>query len=221
MHYPLKLDKNRLKIFHESRKRRIFVGELQYDSKKDRYVLLYDERYTHLKNAIALGPTLRLLQLRHYSQKGKMFPIFLDRIPNRLNPAYPDYCKSQNILVNEKNPIVLLGSIGRRGPSTFVFEPVYFSEFTVAAITQFRKQYGITQHDFATAFDLSLVTLQRIESNASVDANTLKRIEILLSFPEVALWQLKQTGGRVHKDVLIVLKKYFEENINCKSSDLI
>ncbi len=212
MLYPLKLDKTRLKIFHEGRKRRIFAGEIQYDAKKDKYVLMYDEDYTHLKSAIALGPTLDLLHLRHYSEKGKMFPIFLDRIPDRLNPAYQDYCDSQNISVDEKNPMVLLGSIGRRGPSTFIFEAVYRSEFTSTDITQFREHHDITQHDFAAVFDLSLATLQRIESGASVDLNTLKRIEILLTFPDVALWQLKQTGAEVHKDVLIKLKKYFQRS---------
>lgn len=46
--------------------------------------------------------------------------------------------------------------------------------------------------------------------------NTLKRIQILLEFPEVALWQLKQTGSRVHKDVLSKLILHFEKNIAVK-----
>src|SRR3990167_71791 len=205
MRYPLKLDENRLKIFHEGRARRIEVAELSYDLKKDKYVLTYNERYTKLKNAIALGPTLSLFHLRHYSEKGKMFPIFLDRIPDRQNPAYADYCRSQNISIDEKNPLILLGTIGRRGPSTFIFEAVYTTSFSPADITQFREQLNITQYDFSSAFDISRATLQRIEAGKSFDLSMLKRIEILLSFSEVALWQLKQTGGYVHRKVLTKL----------------
>ena len=138
-----------------------------------------------------------------------MFPIFLDRIPDKLNPAYADYCSSQNISPDEKNIMVLLGTIGRRGPSSFVFEPVYSSDFSADDITKFRKQLSISQHDFALAFDISQATLQRIESDKSIDLNTLKRIEMLLTFPDVALWQLKQTGDRVHKNALTKLRKYF------------
>jgi hypothetical protein len=50
---------------------------------------------------------------------------------------------------------------------------------------------------------------QRIESGESHDINTLKLLQIMFKFPEVALWQLKQTGGRVHKDVREKLEKYF------------
>ena len=40
-----------------------------------------------------------------------------------------------------------------------------------------------------------------MEAGISFDLNTLKYMEIMLTFPEVALWQLKQTGNRVHKNV--------------------
>ena len=102
MRYPLQLDKTHIKIFHEGRKRRIFVGDLIYDVKKDKYCLQYDKNYTLLKQAIPLGPNLSLFQLTHHSKKSEMFPVFLDRIPDKLNPAYPEYCESQGILPDEK-----------------------------------------------------------------------------------------------------------------------
>ncbi len=73
-----------------------------------------------------------------------------------------------------------------------------------------REQLQITQHDLAKALDISQTTLQRIEAGVSNDLNTLKYIQILLKFPEVALWQLKQTGNQVHKDVSTKLIKYFQ-----------
>lgn len=214
MSYQTKLDAHRLKIFHEGRKRRILVGELIYNPKKDRYELLYDKHYAHSKNAIPISPHLDLFKLHHQSEKGKLFPSFMDRIPDKSNPAYKDYCKAQGISPAEKNPIILLAFIGKRGPSSFIFEPVYYSEFNPSDIVKLREQLQITQHDLAQAFDISETTLQRIETAVSCDLNTLKYMQILLKFPEVALWQLKQTGNRVHQDVLTKLIKYFESKIS-------
>lgn len=222
MKHPIKLDKNRLHIFHESRKRRIFVGELMYNKKKDVYELIYNKNYAESKNAIPISPDLNLFKLHHQSKKGKLFPSFLDRIPDKSNPAYKDYCKTQRISPNEKNPIILLGSIGKRGPSSFIFELVYNAEFDPVEIKNLRSALQISQYDIAQAFDVSQITLQRIEMGTSRDLNTLKRLQIILEFPEVALWQLKQTGSRLHKDALAKLIKYFnhkcEDVKHCKSS---
>ncbi len=211
MNYLTKLDECRLKIFHESRKRRILVGELIYNKEKDRYELIYDKNYAHSKNAIPISPILDLFKLHHHSKKGTLFPSLMDRIPDKSNPAYSDYCKAQGISTTEKNPIILLGTIGKRGPSSFIFEPVYKSEFNSNDIINLREQLQITQHDLAKALDISQTTLQRIEAGVSSDLNTLKYMQILLKFPEVALWQLKQTGNQVHKDVATKLLKYFQE----------
>lgn len=205
----IKLNKNRLQIFHEGKKRRIFVGELIYDEKHDKYELNYDEKYANSKTAIPISPELSLFKLKH-SSKGKLFPVFMDRIPEKSNPAYADYCKSQGISPNEKNLMILLGTIGRRGPSSFVFEPVYRDEFKPEDVAKWRDELGVSQYDFAEAFDINRVTLQKIEAGESRDANTLKRIHVLLVFPEVALWQLRQTGGKVHAEVLSKLIGYFK-----------
>lgn len=211
MSYPLKLDENRLQIFHETKKRRVFVGELIYDKKRDIYELIYDENYVNSKNAIPIGPNLSIFKLHHQSKKGQLFPSFIDRIPDKSNPAYKDYCKAQEISPNEKNPIILLGAIGKRGPSSFIFEPVYYNEFDPRDIKSLREKLQITQHDLAEAFDINQRTLQRIETGISHDPNTLRCLQIILKFPKVALWQLKQSGSRVHKDVLVKLIKYFKQ----------
>lgn len=164
MNFPINLDKNRLQVFCETRKRRIFVGELTYNPKEDKYEFIYDKKYIHTKNAIPIGPDLDLFKLHHQSEKGKIFSSFLDRIPEKSNPAYKDYCESQGISPKEKNLIILLGTIGKRGPSSFIFEPVYFSKFKPSDIKNFREALGVTQHDIAQAFDINQTTLQRIES---------------------------------------------------------
>ena len=209
MNSTLKPDPDRLAIFHEGRKRRIFVGEIIYDKEKDRYDLIYDKKYARSDSAIPISPNLDLFSLRHHSAKGKLFPALKDRIPDKNNPAYKDYCKTQGISEMENNPLILLGTIGKRGPSSFIFELIYRDEFTTNSLIELREKLQITQHDLAEAFDISKVTLQRVESGESHDINTLKLIQIMFKFPEVALWQLKQTGGRVHKDVREKLEKYF------------
>lgn len=218
MRSKIELDKTRLLIFHESRKRRVFVGELIYVEKKDQYELIYDRDYALSKKAIPISPNLNLFKLRYKSEKGKLFAAFIDRIPERSNPAYEDYCKAQGISPKEKNQIVLLGSIGKRGPSSFVFEPVYKAEFSKKDILTFRKELQISQQDLAKAFDINRLTLLKIETGKSVDANTLKLIQIYFQFPEIALWQLKQTGGRIQSDILNKLIKYFE--LQSKNNDL-
>ena len=202
MPYPTKLDENRLHIFHEGRKRRIFVGELIHDKKKDVYQFIYDKSYVQLKNAIPIGADLSLFELKHTSKKGKLFASFIDRLPDKDNPAYKDYCEAQNISPEEKNLIILLGSIGKRGPSNFIFEPVYHNSFNRFDIINFRNKLEITQHDLATAFNISKSTLQRIESGESNDPNILKLIQIFIEFHEVRQWQLKETQGYMLNGVL-------------------
>jgi DNA-binding XRE family transcriptional regulator len=214
----LKKDPNKLQIFHELKHSKIYVGELFYNEKKDVYILTYDKSYLKYKYAISLGPEQNLLKTTHISAKGQLFPIFVDRIPLKENPAYPDYCHFMGISVDEQNPIILLGTIGRRGPSTFIFEPVYITDFLVADIINLRKELDISQADFAKAFGLKKVTLQRIEAQTSHDTNTIKLLEIYFSFPDVALWQLKQTGINIHTKILVRLKNYFSQLANATTN---
>lgn len=209
----LKLDESRLLVFHEGRKRRIFIGELIYLKEKDQYEFTYNKSYAYSKRAIPIGPELDLFKMRHLSVKGKLFPSLMDRIPLKANPAYEDYCRSQGIAPDEKNLIILLGTIGKRGPSSFIFEPVYKSEFSIDSVTRMRVQLQITQHDLSEALDISEPTLQKIETGKSHDANTLKLLQIYFEFPQVALWQLKQTGNRVHYAVMEKLIKYFDSRL--------
>jgi len=213
MNSKTKLDSNRLLIFHESRKRRQLAGELIYSKNKNQYELIYNQHYIQLKNAIPIAKDLNLFKIRHKSEKGKLFPAFLDRIPERSNPAYEDYCKAQGISPKEENLIILLGFIGKRGPSSFVFEPVYETDFSLNDILTLRDKLSISQQDLAEAFNIKKLTLLKIEKGQSKDTSTLKLLKIYFNFPEVALWQLKQTGGRIHHHALTRLVDYFSSKL--------
>ena len=210
MKSKLSLDPYKLNIFLELIKRRSFVGTLTYDFDSNKYTLIYDKDYINSKHAIPLGPELDIFKQVHISKKNELFPSLTDRIPDKDNPAYEDYCKSQGISPNETNMIVLLGSIGRRGPSSFIFEKVYKCDFDIESVKEIRESLDITQHDFAKVFGISIATLQKLEYGTSKDNNVLKLLEIYFSFPEVAIWQIQQNSGFVSNNTILSLLQYFE-----------
>jgi HipA-like protein len=205
-----KVDKTKLQVFSESRKRRVPVGILTWDSSRNTFEFKYDSKYAKSKNAIPIGKELDLFKKSHLS-KGKLFPSFADRIPSKENPAYEDYCISQGISVTEENPILLLISIGKRGPSTFIFEPVFNNSFSHEDIKKFRESLGISIHEWAAAFDFNPPTLQRLESGKKSDLGTIRRAQIYLEFPKVAMWQLEMNSGRIHAETFQKLWSYFEK----------
>ncbi len=211
---PLMKDTKNLEVYLEGRKRRTHVGTLSFEEKSNYFIFQYDSKYIKSRKAIPIGPDLSIFKKKHISAKGKLFPSFADRIPSRSNPAYEEYCKSQGISLNEKNEIILLGTIGRRGPSSFIFEPIMQNNFSATEIVRFRQLLDLSRNELALALDVNELTLQRLESLKSKDQNTLKRLQIYFEFPQVALWQISITGGKLSNKTLERLKFYFENQIN-------
>ena len=108
-------------VYLERKKTRQYAGQLTKQNKK--FVFEYDKAYRCSNYPIALGPDIPFTKKKHISSK--LFPSFEDRIPSKRNPAYPEYCQSVGISPSEKNLLVLLSTIGRRGPSSFIFTPVF------------------------------------------------------------------------------------------------
>lgn len=205
-----KIDQTQLQVFSESRKRRTLVGTLSWERKKNIFTFRYDPKYAKSKTAIPIGKELDLFKTLHTS-KGKLFPSFFDRIPSKENPAYEDYCRSQGISTNETNPIILLISIGKRGPSTFIFEPIFLNNFAPEDVRKFRESLNISIHEWATAFDFNPPTLQRLESGKKTDLSTIRRAQIYLEFPKTAMWQLELNSGKIHTETFQKLWTYFEK----------
>jgi DNA-binding transcriptional regulator YiaG len=204
------IDPNRLEVYSEGRKRRIYVGELFYLPKKKKYCFRYDDKYRASSVAIPIGPELDLFKKEHFSKADRLFPSFIDRIPSRSNPAYEDYCRAMEISPSEKNQIILLGSIGKRGPSTFVFEPVLQSTLSSTQILEFRSQLKLSRYDLSQVLGCNELTLQRIERGQQSDSFTFRLIEIFFEFPEVALWQLDRTERKVNSEVAQTLREFFK-----------
>lgn len=208
----LQQDPNKFEIYSEVRRTKIFVGTLSYHVDKRKFILEYSRKYLISRSSIELGPELPLTQISHVSKTGVLFPSLEDRIPSRQNPAYPEYCASQGVAVNEKNPIVLLTTIGKRGPSTFVFESVPLEPDLAENLRSFRKKLGITLREMALAFDLNLLTLNKIERGKSQDKNTLRLVEIYSHFPEVALTQVQANARKLHYETADQLQKILTQS---------
>src|ERR1700692_4174096 len=108
-------------VFLERRKTHLYVGQLRKEI--DHYIFTYNDQYLHSRNIIPLGPEFPLTKKEFKSKK--LFPSLEDRIPSKLNPAYLEYCQLLGIDPKETNLLILLSTIGKRGPSSFVFAPFY------------------------------------------------------------------------------------------------
>lgn len=178
-------------IFLEKRKTRLHVGILNRVDGK--LVFTYDEHYFKTKNIFPLGPEFPLTQKQFISEQ--LFPSLEDRIPSLQNPAYPEYCLTMGVDPKERDPIILLSTIGRKGPSSFIFYPIYERKVTAEDVIKFRESLGLTTREFAAVFELSQSSLNALERDRILGNKILKQIEIILNFPNIALDFLLINGG--------------------------
>ena len=194
-------------VYLEKRKTRQYVGQLRKE--KGKFIFEYSRSYMLNKNPISLGPDLPAMKQKHTSSK--IFVTFEDRIPSRQNPAYEDYCKSTGISPKEKNIFVLLTTIGRRGPSSFVFSrPPDEGLFSAEDLKNLRKNLNLSIREFALLFDASPAAVYRIENNKTSGKQVLKRIAVYAQYPKTALEKIKLTGVRIHERKRRFVEKFFQ-----------
>ena len=204
---------NSLEIYLEKRTRRVFVGELKFDPQKKEFQFSYNDQYRKDRSAIPVGAELGLKKRVHES--AKLFPSFQDRIPERANPAYKEYCYSMGISTDERNPIVLLGTIGRRGPSSFVFELVPQFDLEIGnMVSAFRKQLNLTLSEMANFLEVTEVTLVRMEKGQLKDYNVHRLVRCILESPEIGLWQLGLSKRKLASETYEQIGKYYTEFID-------
>ncbi|MBN2479502.1 MAG: HipA N-terminal domain-containing protein [Parachlamydiales bacterium] len=195
-------------VFLEKRKSRIYVGKLY--RKNNDFIFQYSDQYLHTEHIIPVGPDLPLTKKIHHA--GKLFESLQDRLPSKENPAYGEYCQTMGISIDENDPLVLLATIGRRGPSSLIFEPIFSKEFTSKDVLRYRKWLGLTQREFASCFEFSKSTLIRIEHEKEFKNEVLKRLELYMKFPETACYQIIQNSGWLNDDkTKEILKKIKQE----------
>src|SRR5207249_2550742 len=117
------------------------------------------------------------------------------RIPSNQNPAYQEYCRAMGVQADENDVIVLLSTIGRKGPSSFIFYPIYQHTITSTELLKYRKFLGFTTREFAHVFELTQASLTALERNRVKGTSLFRKLEIILAYPAVALNFLLINGG--------------------------
>lgn len=178
-------------VFLKKRKTQILVGRLYKIDQK--LVFSYEDSYLNARDSIALGPEFPLTQKKFSSDR--LFPSLEDRIPSTQNPAYPEYCLAMGIDPDEQDPFILLSTVGSKGPSSFIFYPIFKRGIPPKDIIEFRNMLGLTTREFAAVFEFSQNSLNALERGRIAGTEILKRLEILLHFPAVALYFLLVNSG--------------------------
>ena len=109
---------NIIEVYSESGKRRAFVG--RFARVKSGYIFQYSTEWLNNDKAFQLGDDI---PLGSETLKFKKFPkSLLERIPPKTSTNYKRYCKERGISTSENDQMILLGTIGHKGASSFVFE---------------------------------------------------------------------------------------------------
>ena len=202
-------------VYVEGRRMRELAGKLEREAGPDGqqgFRFTYNNAYLKNSNAVSVGPELPLTGRTYFSER--LFPSFVDRIPSRANPAYPEYCAVSGISETESDPLVLLTTIGKRGPSCFVFEPAEMNRFSPGAASEFRSGLGLSLREFGRLFDFSPFTIQKIESGKQTGRDVLKRMELYARFPEAAWFEMNRNRAKLHTKQWRRLEKlYLKERL--------
>lgn len=183
-------------VYLEKRKTREYVGRLSRE--ETCFVFIYDDTYLYKHRSIPVGPDLPLTQKKFISES--LFPSFEDRIPSNKNPAYQEYCNMVGIDFNEKDPLILVATLGQKGPSSFIFSPAITTSITNEDIIDFRKNLNLSVREFSDIFDFSPTTINRIEKKITSGKDALKRFEIYFYFPEVALYEVNKNRFKINDE---------------------
>ncbi|MBF0107398.1 MAG: hypothetical protein HQM16_18975, partial [Deltaproteobacteria bacterium] len=134
-------------------------------------------------------------------------------IPFKKNPAYKDYCREWGISESEDDVFILLTTIGRRGPSTFIFEPALECNFTPAELKKFRTRLGLTQSEFENLFYISHMTLVRLENGKLQNNFYMNYLNLFSEVPEALTWLVKKRGQLLHDTKQAWLLKMILEDV--------
>jgi HipA-like protein len=181
-------------VFSQTEKKRVYVGKLWREKKSFRFE--YSKDYQNSKSAVALGPEFPVWKTEFSSQA--LFPSLQERIPSRQNPAFKEYCNEWGIDENEKDEFLLLATIGRRGPSTFIFEPYQEKNYSGETLKSFRVGLDLNQAEFETLFGVSHLTLVRLENSTSQNPLYLRYFQVFDEVPEALAWLIEKRGEFLH-----------------------
>ncbi len=197
-------------VYLENRKTREYVGQLSRENAL--FIFTYSDLYLYKSRSIPLGPDLPLTQKKFMSNT--LFPSFEDRIPSNKNPAYPEYCNMVGIDPSEHDPLILVATLGQKGPSSFIYTPAPRNTITGSDVAAFRKNLNLTVREFAELFDFSPATISKIEKNAPLGRDVLRRLEIYYYFPEVAIYMVMKNRFKVNDEKISYAERFLSSQVD-------
>jgi HipA-like protein len=193
-------------VFEELRKTKIIVGALYRE--KGAFYFTYERDYLDRQLATSLGPDLPLgvkpIRSKHF------FQSLQDLLPDKNNPAYASYSKKTGVAVDETDVLKLLISVGKRGPSKFVFEE-YPDDIlpTAEKLRQFREKLQLSQRDFSLLFDIPLISMQQLEKKEGVQKPTRMFLQLMMDNHKLLKEQIRKRGYLLHQEKLKMLIQSF------------
>lgn len=104
-------------------------------------------------------------------------------------------------------------TIGSRGPSSFIFEPIQKNDFNVSKeLKNFREKTEISLSDAALLFDFNYVTLQKMEVGKLKNRTLMRMMEIFLKYPDCLYDQLIKNKGFIHENVAFNVFKFIKKS---------
>jgi len=194
-------------IFSQTKESRILVGRLWKEN--EYYCFQYNPAYLKQKTSIPLGPELPKYKTGIFRSK-EFFPSFFERVPSRQNPEYVNYARQWNISPEEKDPLVLISTIGNRGPSSFIFRKAEDFLVTGMQIKEFREKLGLSLREFAVFIDIDHATLLKTEKGLFSSKLILRLCTILINVPQALEYQLQIRGQFLHDNKIQQIKNYLK-----------
>lgn len=199
----------RVNVFSQNKNRRVLVGQIWRE--KNEYCFQYNTGYIKLRSGIPLGVELPKYQTGVIRSK-KLFPSLEERIPSRQNPEYPNYCRQWGISPEEQDQLILLVTIGNRGPSSFLFRKDEDILIEGLQINNFRQKLNLSLREFAVFLDVQPATLSKTEKGSLAPDMFLRLCRLLINVPQALGFQLKLRGQYLHDNKILGIKKYLENN---------
>lgn len=203
-------------VYSESGKRRIYVGRLF--RVKSGFEFQYSPEWLENEKTFQLGEDM---PLGSEILKFTRFPKSLsDRIPPRSSTNYNRYCEESGISTSENDEMILLGTIGHKGPSSFVFElsdELDRNKVVLEKLQSFRPQFAL--RDLASLFGVSHASIQRVLRGDTSGA-VYSLIEITLLHKQAFLFAVnnaKALTDEMRNDLLIWSTNYLQSDYS-KSS---
>ena len=109
--------------------------------------------------------------------------------------------------------MVLLSAF-RKGPSSFVLEPVFEkASFSSADLKKLRQDLKLSIREFADVFNVSSTAVYRIENNKTSGKQVLEDLKTCIESPILALDKIHKTGSRIHEDKKNFIEDFFEKKM--------